>query len=84
MAKIIEIRTQHCPRCTSFEPKFKSLQENYSNHEYKVLVFGQDPEAMEVATKYGIKSAPTFVIEQEDKEALIVKQEELEETIKAL
>lgn len=84
MAKIIEIRTQHCPRCATFEPKFQEIQKNYPNYEYKILIFGQDPEAQEIATKYSIKSAPTFVIEQEEKEALIVKQEELEETIKAL
>lgn len=84
MVRITEIRTQHCPRCIMFEPQFKQIQEEFPDYEYKVLVFGQDPEATEVATKYGIKSAPTFVIEQDDKDALIVKQEELAETIKAL
>lgn len=84
MVKITEIRTLHCPRCTAFEPKFQEIQSNYPNYDFNVLVFGQDPEAQEIATKYGIKSAPTFIIEQDDKDVLIVKQEELEETIKAL
>lgn len=84
MAKIIEIRTLHCPRCNSFESTFKQIQENYSQHDYQVLVFGQDSLAQEITTKYGIKSAPTFIIEQENKEPIIVKQEDLENTIKAL
>ena len=39
---------------------------------------------MEYATKYNIKSAPTFIIEQDGKDVIIVKQEELEQTIKSL
>lgn len=84
MATVIEIKTPTCPRCKSFEPEYQRIQSEHPENEYKVLVFGVDPEAMEYANKYGIKSAPTFVIEQEGKDAIIVKQEELEETIKAL
>ena len=84
MATVIEIKTPTCPRCKAFEPEYQRIQSEHPENEYKVLVFGIDPEAMEYANKYGIKSAPTFVIEQEGKDAIIVKQEELEETIKAL
>ena len=84
MAQIIEIKTPNCPRCKMFEPEYQQIQSNYPEHTYKVLVFGKDPEASEYATKYNIKSAPTFVIEQEGKEAIVVKQEELEEIIKSL
>ena len=84
MAKIIEIKTPNCPRCKLFEPQYQEIQANYPEHTYEVLVFGINPEATEYATKYGIKSAPTFIIEQADKEAIIVKQEELEQTIKSL
>jgi len=84
MAKIIEIKTPNCPRCKLFEPQYQEIQANYPEHTYEVLVFGVNPEATEYATKYSIKSAPTFIIEQADKEAIIVKQEELEQTIKSL
>lgn len=81
MAKIIEIKTQNCPRCKSFEPEYRKIQADYPMHSYEVLVFGKDPEAQSVATKHNIKSAPTFVIEQEDKDTIVVKQEELRSTI---
>lgn len=84
MAKIVEIKTQNCPRCKLFEPQYKQIQANYPENTYEVYVFGVDPIASEYATKYGIKSAPTFVIEQDGKDAIIVKQEELEQTLKTL
>ena len=84
MAIVTEIKTPTCPRCKAFEPEYQRIQAEHPEHEYKVLVFGIDPSAMEYANKYSIKSAPTFVIEQDGKEAIVVKQEELEETIKAL
>ena len=84
MAKIVEIKTQNCPRCKLFEPQYQQIQVNYPENTYEVYVFGVDPIASEYATKYGIKSAPTFVIEQDGKDAIIVKQEELEQTLKTL
>jgi len=84
MAKIVEIKTQNCPRCKLFEPQYQQIQANYPQNTYEVYVFGVDPIASEYATKYGIKSAPTFVIEQDGKDAIIVKQEELEQTLKTL
>ena len=84
MAKIVEIKTQNCPRCKLFEPQYQQIQANYPENTYEVYVFGIDPIASEYATKYGIKSAPTFVIEQDGKDAIIVKQEELEQTLKTL
>ena len=84
MAKIVEIKTQNCPRCKLFEPQYQQIQANYRENTYEVYVFGVDPIASEYATKYGIKSAPTFVIEQDGKDAIIVKQEELEQTLKTL
>lgn len=84
MAKVVEIKTQNCPRCKSFEPEYQRIQSENPENDYEVLVFGVDPAAMEYANKYSIKSAPTFVIEQDDKDAIIVKQEELEETLKSL
>ena len=84
MAKVVEIKTQNCPRCKLFEPQYQQIQASYPQNTYEVYVFGVDPMASEYATKYGIKSAPTFVIEQEGKDAIIVKQEELEQTLKTL
>lgn len=84
MANIIEIKTPNCPRCKTFEPEYQRIQKENPNNTYEVLVFGIDPKAMEYSTKYGIKSAPTFVIEQEGKDTIIVKQEDLEQTIKSL
>lgn len=84
MAKIVEIKTQNCPRCKLFEPQYQQIQANYPENTYEVYIFGVDPIASEYATKYGIKSAPTFVIEQDGKDAIIVKQEELEQTLKTL
>ena len=84
MAKIVEIKTQKCPRCKLFEPQYQQIQANYPENTYEVYIFGVDPMASEYATKYGIKSAPTFVIEQDGKDAIIVKQEELEQTLKTL
>ena len=84
MAKVIEIKTPNCPRCKTFEPEYQRIQKENPDNMYEVLVFGIDPKAMEYSTKYSIKSAPTFVIEQEGKDAIIVKQEELEQTIKSL
>ena len=84
MAKVIEIKTPNCPRCKLFEPQYQQIQTENPENTYVVLTFGVDPEAMEYATKYGIKSAPTFVIEQEGKDTIIVKQEELAQTLKSL
>ena len=84
MAKIIEIKTANCPRCKSFEPEYQKIQSNHPEHTYEVLVFGVDPAAKEYADKYGIRSAPTFIIEQEDKDPIIVRQEILAETIGSL
>ena len=81
MANVIEIKTQNCPRCKSFEPEYQEIQSNHPEHTYEVLVFGVDPKAAEYATKYGIKSAPTFIIEQDSKDAIVIKQEELRSTI---
>ena len=84
MAKIIEIKTPNCSRCKLFEPEYQRIQAENPENTYEVLTFGVDPEAMEYSTKYSIRSAPTFVIEQEGKDAIVVKQEELEQTIKSL
>lgn len=84
MARIIEIKTANCPRCKSFEPEFQRIQSENPEHTYVYLVFGIDPEAQTIATKHNIRSAPTFVIEQEGKDDIVVKQEELEATIKSL
>lgn len=84
MAKIIEIKTPNCSRCKLFEPEYQRIQAENPNNEYVVLVFGKDPDAMEYARIYDIKSAPTFVIEQAGKDTIVVKQEELEQTIKSL
>lgn len=84
MVRIVEIKTPTCPRCKAFEPEYQRIQSEHPEHTYEYLVFGIDPSAMEYANKYGIKSAPTFVIEQEGKEAIVVKQEELEAAIKSL
>jgi len=84
MARVIEIKTPNCQRCKQFEPEYQKIQTENPNHTYEVLVFGKDKAAMEYATKLGIKSAPTFVIEQEGKEPFAVKQEELKSTIESL
>lgn len=84
MAKVIEIKTPNCSRCKLFEPEYQRIQSEHPENTYEVLVFGVNPEAMDYANKFGIKSAPTFVIEQEGKDTIIVKQEELEDTIKSL
>lgn len=84
MAKIIEIKTPNCTRCKLFEPEYQRIQAENPENTYEVLTFGIDPKAMEYATKYAIKSAPTFIIEQEGKDAIIVKQEELAQTLKSL
>ena len=84
MAEIIEIKTKNCPRCKTFEPEYQRIQQENPQHTYTALIFGVDPEAQEIATKYNIKSAPTFVIIPEDGDTIVVKQEKLESTIKEL
>ena len=84
MAKVIEIKTQNCSRGKSFEPEYQKIQAEYPENTYEVLVFGQDPKAMEYANKFGIKSAPTFIVEQDGKDTIVVKQEELKQTISSL
>lgn len=84
MAKIIEIKTPNCTRCKQFEPEYNKIKESHPDHIYEELTFGVNPAAMEYATKFGIKSAPTFIIEQESKDTIVVKQEELAETINSL
>lgn len=76
----IEVKTPNCPRCKLFEPAYQELQTKFPQYEYKVFVFGQDPEAQELATKYSIRSAPTFIVTNGEN-VEIVKQEELEETL---
>ena len=76
----IEVKTPTCPRCKLFEPTYQELQRKYPQYEYKVAVFGIDKEAQELSTKYGIKSAPTFVV-MSDEVVEVVKQEDLEQTL---
>ena len=78
--KCIEVKTPNCPRCKMFEPTYQELQKKYPQFTYEVKVFGIDLEAQELATKYSIKSAPTFVI-MNGESVEVVKQEELEETL---
>lgn len=80
LKKCIEIKTPNCPRCKLFEPTYQELQKKYPQFDYSVFVFGIDKEAQELATKYSIRSAPTFIIfngENVD----ITKQEELESVL---
>jgi len=76
----IEVKTPNCSRCKQFEPTYQEIQKKHPEYQYRVLVFGQDPEAQELATKYSIRSAPTFVIMNGDN-VEVVKQEELEDTL---
>ena len=76
----IEVRTPNCPRCNMFEPEFQRLQSQFPQYEYKVVVFGIDPEARELAVKYSIMSAPTFIVSAGNS-VEVVKQEELEQTL---
>ena len=39
MAKIVEIKTQNCPRCKLFEPQYQQIQANYPENTYEVYVF---------------------------------------------
>ena len=49
MAKVIEIKTQNCPRCKSFEPEYQRIQQENPAHDYIALVFGKDSAAQELA-----------------------------------
>lgn len=80
LKKCIEVKTPNCSRCKQFEPEYQEIQKKHPDFEYSVLTFGVDAEAQELATKYSIRSAPTFVVMKGD-EVKVVKQEELEETL---
>ena len=80
LKKCVEIKTPNCPRCKLFEPTYLELQKKYPQFTYEAYVFGINPEAQELATKYSIRSAPTFVV-MNGENAEVVKQEELEETL---
>ncbi len=84
MAKVIEIKTPNCSRCKLFEPEYQKIQAEHPENTYEVLVFGVNSEAMEYANKFGIKSAPTFIIEQDGKDPIVIKQEELKQAIESL
>lgn len=76
----IEIKTPNCPRCKMFEPTYIELQKKFPKYTYSTKVFGIDSEAQELATKYSIRSAPTFIVTNGDN-VEVVKQEELEATL---
>lgn len=78
--KCIEVKTPNCPRCKMFEPAYQELQKKYPQFIYQIYVFGVDQEAQELATKYSIRSAPTFIV-MNGENVEVVKQEELEETL---
>jgi len=82
MIKIIEVKTPQCPRCKSFEPTLEELVKKY-NCELEVKVFGEGTEVIDLVNKYGIRSAPTFIVIKDDKEEL-AKPETLEEVLKSL
>ena len=74
----------HSKYCTKLAPPatpapIKNNIRPSSRKTCKVSVFGINPEAQELATKYSIRSAPTFVVINGDN-VKVVKQEELEET----
>lgn len=75
-----EIKTPNCPRCKTFEPTYQELQKKFPQFTYLVLTFGVDLAAQELATKYEIRSAPTFIVDTGDN-VEVVKQEELEATL---
>lgn len=83
MNKIIEIKTPNCQRCKTFEPELQRLLKEYTIYELEVKVYGQDSDAIDLANKYGIHSAPTFIVIKGDKEEL-AKPETLEEVLKSL
>lgn len=76
----IEVKTPNCPRCKMFESDYQLLQQKYPCYTYKVVVFGIDPEAQELAIKYDIKSAPTFIV-MNNGSVEVVKPEDLEQTL---
>ena len=76
----IEIKTPNCSRCKMFEPIYQEIQKKYPQFTYEVKIFGVDPEAQELATKYAIRSAPTFIVINGEN-SVAVKQEELESTL---
>lgn len=89
MAKVIEIKTPNCSRCKQFEPEYVKIQEKHPENEYIALVFGQDEEAAKLATTYGIRAAPTFIVESRiaptnDIEVKVVKPEELSDYLDSL
>lgn len=76
----IEIKTPNCTRCKAFEPTYQELQKKYPDFNYSTLTFGIDKEAQSLATKYSIRSAPTFIVTCGDN-VDVVKQEELDSTL---
>lgn len=83
MSKIIEVKTPNCSRCKAFEPELERLLKEYPEYELEVKVFGQSEEVIDLVNKYGIRSAPTFIVMKDDKEEL-AKPETLEEVLKSL
>lgn len=89
MIKVSEIKTPNCTRCKAIEPEYIALKNKfiaeYPNditfHEY---VLNVNDEAKEYMTKYGLKAAPSFVIEVDSTEGKVVKFDELEETLQNL
>lgn len=89
MIKVSEIKTPNCTRCKAIEPEYIALKNKFiaeypNDINFYEYVLNVNDEAKEYMTKYGLKAAPSFVVEVDSTEGKVVKFDELEETLQNL
>jgi glutaredoxin len=61
--KITLIKTEHCPKCKSLEPGWNEFQQEHPEIEFKVILFGSNPEDDKFVIENNIQTAPSIVID---------------------
>ena len=66
MVKLLDFWAPWCSPCRMMEPIFEELKKEYSGKvEFEEINVDEDPAT---ASKYGVMSIPTYVVEKDGKE----------------
>lgn len=61
--KITLIKTEHCPKCKNLEPYWEEFKKEHPEIEFKVILFGANPEEDKFVIENNIQTAPSIVID---------------------
>lgn len=86
MITVSEIKTPNCTRCKAVEPNYNLLKKEFTSKfpekiEFREYVLSVNDEAKLYMTKYGLRAAPSFVVEVNGENGKVVYFENLKEEL---